>query len=90
MDGLNNPTTPAVTQKFAGPEASGRWMGLQNAVANLSGVAAPVVTGYLVQTTGHYTAALIVAGTIAFIGAGTWLLIVPPVRAVDWAKAGAR
>jgi MFS family permease len=84
MDGLNNPTTPAVTQKFAGPHASGRWMGLQNAVANLSGVAAPVVTGYSVQATGHYTVALAVAGSIAFIGAFTWLAIVPPVRPVQW------
>jgi MFS family permease len=88
MDGLNSPTTPAVTQKFAGPYASGRWMGVQNAVANLSGVAAPVVTGYLVQATGHYTAALTVAGTVALIGAGTWLFVVPPVRAVDWAQQG--
>ncbi len=87
MDGLNSPTTPAVTQMFAGPEASGRWMGLQNAVANLSGVCAPVVTGYLVQSTGHYTTALIVAGTIAFIGAFTWAFIVPTVRAVKWEKA---
>lgn len=85
MDGLNSPMTPAVTQKFAGPEAAGRWMGMQNAVANLSGVAAPVVTGYLVEATGHYTAALMVAGTIAFIGAATWLFIVPAVRTVDWA-----
>jgi MFS family permease len=87
MDGLNNPTTPAVTQKFAGPYASGRWMGLQNAVANLSGVAAPVVTGYSVQSTGHYTVALVVAGSVAFLGAITWLLIVPPVQAVQWGKA---
>ena len=90
MDGLNNPTTPAVTQKFAGPEASGRWMGLQNAVANLSGVAAPVVTGYLAQATGHYTAALMVAGAVALIGAGTWAFVVPPVRTVAWAEQGVR
>jgi MFS family permease len=88
MDGLNSPTTPAVTQKFAGPDASGRWMGLQNAVANLSGVAAPVVTGYLVQATGHYTAALIVAGTVALVGACTWAFVVPTVKTVDWARQG--
>ena len=89
MDGLNNPTTPAVTQKFAGPEAAGRWMGVQNAVANLSGVAAPVVTGYLVQATGHYTSALIVAGTVAFVGAATWFFIVPAVQTVDWSRRSA-
>jgi sugar phosphate permease len=88
MDGLNSPTTPAVTQKFAGPEASGRWMGVQNAVANLSGIAAPVVTGYLVRATGHYTSALIVAGSIALIGAATWLFVVPTVASVDWTRRG--
>lgn len=90
MDGLNNPTTPAVTQKFAGPLAAGRWMGLQNAVANLSGIAAPVVTGKIVDITHHYTAALYVAGTIGLVGAAAWLFIVPPVRTVDWATEGVR
>jgi hypothetical protein len=47
-------------------------------------VAAPVVTGYLVQSTRHYTAALIVAGSIAFVGACTWAMVVPAVRAVEW------
>jgi MFS family permease len=89
MDGLNNPTTPAVAQMFAGPLAGGRWMGLQNAVANLSGVAAPVVTGYLVQSTGHYTAALMVAGCVALLGAVTWLFIVPQIERVAWKRAAA-
>jgi sugar phosphate permease len=89
MDGLNSPTTPAVAQKFAGPLAGGRWMGLQNAVANLSGVAAPLVSGYSRQATGHYTAALFVAGIVACVGACTWLFIVPTVRTVDWSRHSA-
>ena len=52
MDGLNSPANPSVTQTFAGPWATGRWMGIQNAVGNVAGMTAPVVTGYLVQHTG--------------------------------------
>ena len=61
-------------------------MGIQNAVANLSGAVAPVVSLHSVQATGHYTVALVIAGSVAFLGALTWLLIVPPVRAVEWAE----
>jgi len=85
MDGLNSPSNPSVTQTFAGPLATGRWMGLQNAVGNVAGMSAPVVTGYLVQQTGHYTSALIVAGVVALCGLVAWLLIVPEVRPIDWA-----
>jgi MFS family permease len=84
MDGMNSPATCAATQVFAGPEASGRWMGLQNAVANVAGIIAPVVTGYLVQATHHYTAALGVAGAVALVGVAAWLWVTPAVRPVNW------
>jgi len=84
MDGLNSPATCALTQAFAGPSATGRWMGVQNAAANTAGMVAPVLTGYLVEFTGHYTAALVVAGAAALCGSLAWLLVVPVVRPVDW------
>jgi MFS family permease len=84
MDGLNSPSNPSVTQTFAGPWATGRWMGIQNAVGNVAGMTAPVVTGYLVQQTGHYTAPLIVSGVVALCGLVAWLLVVPEVRPIDW------
>ena len=84
LDGLNSPSNPSVTQTFAGPRATGRWMGIQNAVGNVAGMTAPVVTGYLVQRTGHYTSALIVSGCVALCGLVAWLVIVPEVRPIDW------
>jgi uncharacterized membrane protein len=45
---------------------------------------APVVTGYLVQSTGPYTSALIVSGIVALFGLVAWLIIVPEVRPIDW------
>ena len=84
MDGLNSPSNPSVTQTFAGPWATGRWMGIQNAIGNVAGMTAPVVTGYLVYHTGHYTSALIVSGVVALFGLVAWLVIVPEVRPIDW------
>jgi MFS family permease len=87
MDGLNSPSVCSLVQQFAGPLATGRWMGVQNAVANLSGVVAPLVTGYLAEATGGYTAGLWVAGAVALLGIGAWLVVVPPVRPVEWSRA---
>jgi len=87
MDGLNNPSVCALVQHFAGPLATGRWMGVQNAVSNVSGMVAPVVTGYLAEATGHYTAPLYLAGLMALLGLVGWLVVVPAVQPVEWRQA---
>ncbi|MDE3196295.1 MAG: MFS transporter, partial [Acidobacteriota bacterium] len=62
----------AITQTLAGPWAAGRWTGLQNFCGNLSGVVAPILTGWVVQKTGHFlwafaaTTLFLVIGTICF------------------------
>ena len=90
-DGLNSPSVGALTQRFAGPLATGRWMGLQNAVSNTAGILAPAMTGLLVEWNGgHYTLALWVTGAVALLGLLAWLLIVPVVEPVDWSRAAAR
>jgi len=88
-DGLNSPSVGALTQRFAGPLATGRWMGTQNAISNTAGVLAPTVTGYLVQHDGgHYTLALWVTGGVALLGLLAWLVLVPKVDPVDWSGGG--
>jgi sugar phosphate permease len=85
MDGVINPAVCSVTQRFAGPLATGRWMGLQNAVANLAGMSAPVITGQLVEARGgHYSAALWLTGAIALCGLIGWVLLLPPIRPINW------
>jgi MFS family permease len=86
MDGMNAPSVCSLVQHFAGPLATGRWMGLQNAVANVAGILAPIVAGYLAEATGHYTAALYVAGVIALVGMFAWVVVVPRVEPVDWTR----
>lgn len=89
-DGLNSPSVGALTQRFAGPLATGRWMGTQNAISNTAGILAPSVTGYLVQQNGgHYTLALWVTGGVALLGLLAWLVVVPVVNPVDWGRVRA-
>lgn len=89
-DGLNSPSVGALTQRFAGPLATGRWMGTQNAISNTAGILAPSVTGYLVQQNGgHYTLALWVTGGVALLGLLAWFVVVPVVDPVDWSRARA-
>lgn len=89
-DGLNSPSVGALTQRFAGPLATGRWMGTQNAVSNTAGFLAPAVTGYLVKHNGgHYTLALWVTGGVALLGLLAWFAVVPVVDPVDWSRARA-
>ena len=84
-DGLNSPSVGALTQRFAGPLATGRWMGFQNALSNTAGVLAPALTGWLVERDGgHYTLALWVTGGVALLGLLAWFVVVPPVEPVDW------
>ena len=88
-DGLNSPSVGALTQRFAGPLATGRWMGTQNAISNTAGILAPAVTGYLVQRNGgHYTLALWVTGGVALLGLLAWFVVVPVVEPVDWRPRG--
>lgn len=70
----------AIAQTLAGPRLAGRWVGLQNCVANFAGIVAPVLTGYLIERTGHFAVALTLAAAIAALGAFAWVL---GVRASD-------
>lgn len=63
----------AVPQTLAGPLLAGRWVGMQNCVANFAGIVAPVLTGFLVERTGHFGAALTVAAGFAALGALGWV-----------------
>ena len=82
--GLISPNLYAIAQTLAGPRASGKWVGVQNAIGNLAGIVAPVVTGALIDWTGRYNIAFLVTGAIAMAGAGGWLLLVRRVEPIAW------
>ena len=72
----------AVAQMFAGPRASGTWVGVQNAIGNLSGIIGPIVTGIVVQRAG-YDSAFILTAAIAAFGAAWWAIGVPKIEQVE-------
>jgi MFS family permease len=86
--GAANAGTFAFAQTLAGPRAAGRWVGLQNGIANLAGVTGPALSGYLVQWTGHFFAAFAVAAGITLCGAFSWCLGVKRLEAVDFSGFG--
>jgi MFS family permease len=71
----------AVAQMFAGPRASGTWVGVQNAIGNLSGILGPIVTGIIVQRAG-YNSAFVLTAAIAAIGAAWWAVGIPRIAQV--------
>ena len=62
----------SLTQTLAGPEAAGRWTGLQNACGNLAGIVSPVVTGWIVTRTGQFQFAFVAAGIACLLGAASF------------------
>jgi MFS family permease len=72
----------AVAQMFAGPRASGTWVGVQNAMGNLSGIIGPPITGFVIHRAGWDNALLLTAG-IAAIGALWWAWGVPKIEPVE-------
>jgi MFS family permease len=73
----------AVAQMFAGPRASGTWVGFQNAVGNLSGIFGPPITGLIVHKDfSGFGLACIVTAAIAAFGAIWWAIGVPRIEPV--------
>jgi len=82
--GISASNTWAITQTLAGPQAAGKWTGLQNFLGNLAGWIAPVVTGLVVDKTGRFFWAFIITAVIASLGSLSWIFIVGALRQVDW------
>jgi MFS family permease len=74
--------TYAVAQMFAGSRAAGTWVGVQNAVGNLSGILGPIITGIIVEGAG-FTAACWVTAAVAAFGALWWIWGLPRIVQVE-------
>jgi MFS family permease len=73
----------AIAQIFAGPRAAGTYVGVQNAVGNVAGIVGPIVTGIIVDRTGSFLNAFIVAAAICGVGALCWAFVVPRIAPLD-------
>ncbi len=87
LSGAASPGVYAMCQILAGPRASGRWVGIQNSLGNFPGIIAPWLTGVIVQTTGHFTYAFVVAAAVSLLGLIGWIVMVPPLKELTWAPA---
>jgi MFS family permease len=82
--GLASPCLYAAAQIFAGPAATARWVGVQNLCGILPGIIAPALTGVLIDASGSYVSAFVVAGIANAIGFIGWVLVMPRVAPIAW------
>jgi ACS family D-galactonate transporter-like MFS transporter len=66
----------ALTQTLTPRSASARVAGIQNTAANIAGIAAPWITGLLIQKTGSFNAPLVAVGFWLLVGIGCYLFLV--------------
>jgi MFS family permease len=85
--GLGTGNLFASAQTLSGPAAGGRWMGAQNAIANIAGIVGPMVTGAIIDITHGYTWAFISAGFIGVLAAPFWGLMVRRIEPQQWESA---
>jgi nitrate/nitrite transporter NarK len=84
INGCASPGIYAIPQILAGPQAAGRWVGVQNMSGNVAGLVAPVVTGVLVDQSGNFELAFALAAGVNVLGFIGWVLLLPAVRPTDW------
>jgi MFS family permease len=84
--GIGSPGTFAVSQIFAGPSASARWVGVQNMCGNVAGIVAPAVTGLVVGATGHFDRAFFLAAAVNVLGLIGWIWMLPRIAPIEWRK----
>jgi MFS family permease len=82
--GLQGANLFATSQTLAGPRAAGKWVGVQNLVANIAGVLAPLVTGLSIDRTGGYWWAFAIAAAVTLLGSLAFGVLVRRVEPVAW------
>jgi len=87
-NGLTTFNLYAIGQTLAGPKAAGKWMGLQNGLGNISGIIGPIFTGWVVDITGQFGPAFLMAAVVALVGVFCWLVVIPRIEPLDWGEAG--
>lgn len=89
LNGASAAALYAVPEILGGPQATGRWVGIQNSAGSLAGVAAPWLTGVIIEATGHFTVAFSLAAAMSVLGLAGWIGLLPKLEPIEW-RVGAR
>jgi MFS family permease len=84
------PNQFAIGQTLAGRRNAGKWIGIQNSLGNSAGIIAPVITGLIVDRTGQYYWAFVVAACVVAGGIIGWGLIIKTVAPLIWDEVADR
>jgi len=87
--GLSSPGVYAIPQILAGPSAAGRWVGVQNTCGNIAGIFAPAITGLLIDWSGTFVSAFVLAAAINILGLIGWVFILPKIAPMNWQQQDA-
>lgn len=82
--GACSPNIFAIGQTLAGPRVAGKWIGVQNCFGNIAGIVGPIITGFLLDSAGGFSAAFGVAAGVAVLGMLGWGVIIPKIAPVAW------
>ena len=74
----------AICQTLSGPQMAGRWTSLQNGIANLAGIVAPWLAGWIAQKYGSLRLTFLLVGAVALAGSAAWRFLIREVEPVDW------
>jgi MFS family permease len=85
--GFGTPNIFAIGQTLAGPLAAGKWISVQNVAGSLAGIVAPIITGLVVDRTGQFYWAFVVAAGMAMLGVIGWGLMIRRIAPVEWASS---
>jgi MFS family permease len=87
VSGCSYPGLFAIPQILAGPRASARWVGVQNAAGNIAGLIAPAITGVLVDQTGLFDVAFWLAAAVNGLGLIGWVIMLRKIEPIEWVPA---
>jgi MFS family permease len=76
---LTGATYWAIVQETVPGEHMGTTSGFVHLIANCAGIIGPAVTGFIIQATGVFTSAFLLAGGVAFLGAFLVAIFVKPI-----------
>jgi len=57
--------------------------GIQNTFANIAGIVAPIITGYIVYNTGNFAIVLIISGGLSILGTLSYWFVVGELASIS-------